>query len=75
MEYVQRAVDGGYVCHEPLITQPEWTRLTDPRYHALVERTASMASSNRARYEAAGGPSTLSGPSPLPPRRWAVSNS
>ena len=75
LEYVQRAVDGGYVLHEPLITQPEWTRLTDRRSRSLVERTAAMALSNRARYEVAGGPSTLSGPVPSSARGLGLPNS
>ena len=74
LEYAARAVDGGYVCHEPLANLPEWTRLTDPRYHALVERTAAMALSNRARYEAAGGPSTLSGSIPASSRGLRLPN-
>src|SRR5262245_61600828 len=62
LEYATRAVDGGYVCHAPLTSHPQWTRMTDSTYRALVERTAVMVMSNRARYEAAGGPSVLSGP-------------
>jgi tetratricopeptide (TPR) repeat protein len=62
LEYATKAVDGGYICYDQLAKLPEWTGLTDPRYHALVERTAAIAATNRARYEAAGGPSLLSGP-------------
>jgi TolB-like protein len=65
LEYVQRAVDGGFVCHEPLITQPEWTRLTDPRYRSLVERTAAMALSKPRALRSGGWAIDLVGAGPL----------
>jgi hypothetical protein len=74
LDYVTRAVDGGYVCHEALAHRPEWTALTDPRYHALVERTSALAAQNRALYEAAQGPSILSGPIPQSARGSGPSN-
>jgi tetratricopeptide (TPR) repeat protein len=68
LEFATRAVDGGYVCYDPLAQRPEWTRMIDPGYRVLLDRTAALAAANRARYEAAGGPSLLSGPISNPVR-------
>ena len=51
-----RAVDGGYACHHPLTTRPEWNALRgDPRFTQLVDRTALMSARARERFDAHDG--------------------
>ena len=60
IEYLTRAVDGGYACHEPLTRQPDWALLRgDPRFEPLVERTASIVADARVRFTRAGGEAVL----------------
>ena len=60
LEYLTRAIDGGYACHEPLTRQPHWARLRgDPRFEPLVERTAAMVANARVRFTRAGGEAVL----------------
>jgi TolB-like protein/predicted Ser/Thr protein kinase len=62
LEFLTRAVDGGYACYEPLTHQPEWSALRGHGlYVALVDRTAAMVASARARFEALDGWTLLSG--------------
>lgn len=66
LKLLTRAVDGGYICHEPLTTQPEWTCLQgNAAFTALVERTASMAARARGRFDAANGAEILTGKTTL----------
>jgi TolB-like protein len=66
LEYLTRAVDGGYACHEPLTRQPQWAPLRGhPRFEPLVDRTAAMVADARVRLTGAGGEAALALASPF----------
>lgn len=63
LEYLARAIDGGYAPHVPLTREPEWRSLAgDARFVALVDRTTTMVSRARQRFEDAGGRGVLAAP-------------
>jgi non-specific serine/threonine protein kinase len=60
LEYLTRAIDGGYACHEPLMRESHWALVRrDPRFESLMERTAAMVADARVRFTRAGGEAVL----------------
>ena len=60
LELLRRAVDGGYACHLPLSSRPEWQAFRgDAQFDALFERTALMVARARERFNAYGGTTVL----------------
>lgn len=61
LEFLTRAVDGGYACHQQLTHQPEWSSMRgQASFGALVDRTAAMVATARGRFDASEGAAVLS---------------
>ncbi len=60
VEYLTRAVEGGYACHEALTERREWSSMRHPALPALIARTADLVADARARFDALDGARVLS---------------
>ena len=61
LEYLTRAIDGGYGCYDQLVNRPEWSLLhNDSKFIALRDRVAALVAAARARFDALDGTNVLS---------------
>ena len=61
LQYLGRAINGGYGCHEQLITRPDWASLrNDSTFIHLLDRARALVDAARARFEALDGMNVLS---------------
>jgi eukaryotic-like serine/threonine-protein kinase len=65
LDFLGRALDGGYGCHESLMRHTQWSAFqSNPTFKALLNRAAAMVADARRRFDALDGANVLSPKAP-----------